>query len=587
LFCNWQANPRFLWRRICGFSGFAAFDDAEGSVIKMASINPDEKTDLATWLEMVERLRHAPEWPKDELPIEMKQTHISVLLLSRNYVVKLKKPVDFGFLDYTTLNKRLKACEDEIRLNRRLCTDTYIGLGGVIDLDGQIRFSGKAGKIVDHCVWMKRLPEDRMLDRMVANNTVTEAVIDSVAARLCEFHAKASRGTEIARWGSLDEVRHNWEENFTQTEPFIGRTISAPDYEAIRSWAREEMGTKAGLFDRRAREGRVVDGHGDVRCESVCVRPFTARDDAICIYDCIEFNDRFRCGDVAGEAAFLAMDLDARGRPDLGYFFTEAYQRRTGDEDFFTLLPFYRCYRAYVRGKVLSFRLNESEFSKEEREDAATRAKNFFDLARRYASRLKKPTVIAVGGLSGTGKTAVARAFAGELGLQAFSSDAARQSLFGDAKKRTAYGEGAYTAEANCLTYRKLIEAASEALKDGRSVVLDATFREAEALALARSMAAEAGARWRLIECRLAPELVSSRLAERAARKEGLSDATWEIYLRQREEGASLKTEPDACHLILDTSGSLAATSRMASDWLRDSESRQDLQDFSGFCGLS
>jgi uncharacterized protein len=577
LFCNWQANPRFLWRRICGFSGFAAFDDAEWSMIKMVSINPDEKTDLATWLAMVERLRHAPEWPEDELPIEMKQTHISVLLLSRNYVVKLKKPVDFGFLDYTTLNKRLKACEDEIRLNRRLCSDTYIGLGGVINLDGQIRFSGKAGKIVDYCVWMKRLPEDRMLDRMVANNTVTEAVIDSVAARLCEFHAKASRGTEIARWGSLDEVRHNWEENFTQTEPFIGRTISAPDYEAIRSWAREEMGTKAGLFDRRAREGRVVDGHGDVRCESVCVRPFTARDDAICIYDCIEFNDRFRCGDVAGEAAFLAMDLDARGRPDLGYFFTEAYQRRTGDEDFFTLLPFYRCYRAYVRGKVLSFRLNESEFSEEEREDAATRAKNFFDLARRYAARLKKPTVIAVGGLSGTGKTAVARAIAGELGLQAFSSDAARQSLFGDAKKRTAYGEGAYTAEANCLTYRKLIEAASEALKDGRSVVLDATFREAEALAMARSMAAEAGARWRLIECRLAPELVRSRLAERAARKEGLSDATWEIYLRQREEGASLKTEPDACHLILDTSDSLAATSRMASDWLRDSESRQGL----------
>jgi len=553
-------------------AGFATFDDAEGSVIKMTSINPDEKTDLTTWLNMVELLRHAPEWPEDELPIEMKQTHISVLLLSRNYVVKLKKPVDFGFLDYTTPSKRLKACEDEIRLNRRLCSDAYVGLGEVIDLDGQIRFSGKAGKIVDHCVWMKRLPEDRMLDRMVANNTVTEAVIDSVAARLCEFHRTASRGPEIARWGSLDEVRHNWEENFTQTEPFIGRTISAPDYEAIRSWAREEMETKAVLFDRRAREGRVVDGHGDVRCESVCVRPFTARDDAICIYDCIEFNDRFRCGDVASEAAFLAMDLDARGRPDLGYFFAEAYQHRAGDEDYFTLLPFYRCYRAYVRGKVLSFRLNESEFSEEEREDAATRAKNFFDLARRYASRLKKPTVIAVGGLSGTGKTAVARAIAGELGLQAFSSDAARQSLFGDAKKRTAYGEGVYTAEADRLTYRKLIEAASEALKDGRSVVLDATFRGAEALAMARSMAAEAGARWRLVECRLAPELVRSRLAERAARKEGLSDATWEIYLRQREECASLKTEPDADHLILDTGGSLAATSRKASDWLRSSE---------------
>src|SRR5215470_19261290 len=537
----------------------------------MASINPDEKTDIAAWLKMVEQLRRAPEWPEDELPIEMRQTHISVLLLSRSRVVKLKKPVDFGFLDYTTLNKRLKACEDEIRLNRRLCPDTYIGVGGVIDLDGQIRFSGRTGKTVYYCVWMKRLPEDRMLDRMVANNTVTEAVIDRVAARLRDFHAGASRGPEVIEWGSLDEIRHNWEENFIQTAPFIGRTISDSAYDAIRLWVNEEINTKAGVFDRRGREGRIVDGHGDVRCESVCVK-----DDTICIYDCIEFNDRFRCGDVASEAAFLAMDLDARGRPDLGYFFAEAYQRRTGDGDFFTLLPFYRCYRAYVRGKVLSFRLNEAEFSEEEREDAATRAENFFDLARRYASRLRKPTIIAVGGLSGTGKTTAARAIAGELGLQAFSSDAARQSLFGDAKKRTAYGEGAYTAEANRLTYRKLIESASEALKDGRGVVLDATFRESSALALARSMAAEAGAQWRLIECRLAPELVRLRLAERAARKEGLSDATWEIYLRQREEGAGLKTEPDSDHLILDTSGSLAATSRLASDWLRGSENRQD-----------
>ena len=126
-----------------------------GSVIAMASINPDEKTDLAAWLKMVERLRHAPEWAEDELPIEMKQTHISVLLLSRSYVIKLKKPVDFGFLDYTTLSKRLKACEDEVRLNRRLCPDTYIGVRGVSEIDRQIRFSGRRGKIVDCCVWMK------------------------------------------------------------------------------------------------------------------------------------------------------------------------------------------------------------------------------------------------------------------------------------------------------------------------------------------------------------------------------------------------------------------------------------------------
>jgi hypothetical protein len=530
----------------------------------MARTNPEEKTDLSTWLKWIEQLRHAPEWPEDELPIEMKQTHISVLLLSRSYVIKLKKPVDFGFLDYTTLNKRLKACEDEIRLNRRLCPDTYIGLGGVIDLDGQIRFSGRTGKIVDYCVWMKRLPEDRMLDRMIANNTVTEAIIDRVAARLSEFHRTALRGPEVAKWGSLEEIRHNWEENFTQTEAFAGRTISDSAFQAIRSWALEEIEAKADLFIRRVREGRIVDGHGDVRCESVCVK-----DDVICIYDCIEFNDRFRCDDVASEAAFLAMDLDARGRPDLGYFFTEAYQRRTGDRDFFKLLPFYRCYRAFVRGKVLSFRLNEAEFSEEERRSAAARAGNFFDLARRYASRLKKPTVIAVGGLSGTGKTAVARAIAGELGLRVISADAVRHSLFGEAKRPASYGEGAYTAEANRLTYQTMIERGRELLGEDRGVVLDATFLRKDDRLMAERMATDAGAEWRLIECRLAPELVKKRIEERAAREEGLSDANWGIYLRQREEGRVLCEESDTRCLALDTGGNLTATARAATDWLR------------------
>jgi predicted kinase len=292
-------------------------------------------------------------------------------------------------------------------------------------------------------------------------------------------------------------------------------------------------------------------------------------DGAICIYDCIEFNDRFRCGDVASEAAFLAMDLDARGRPDLGYFFTEAYQRRTGDGDFFKLLPFYRCYRAYVRGKVLSFRLNEAEFSERECEDAATRAGNFFDLARRYASRLKKPTVIAVGGLSGTGKTSIARAIAGELGLRVISADAVRRSLFREAKRPAPYGEGAYTAEASRLTYQTMIERGREMLGSDRGVILDATFQRDDDRSMAERMATDARAEWRLIECRLAPELVHKRIEERAAQKEGLSDATWEIYLRQRDKSGVLCRDSDGRSLALDTGGNLAATARAASDWLR------------------
>lgn len=528
----------------------------------MASIDPDEKTDLSAWLNMVAQLQHAPDWPDDEKPIEMKQTHISVLLLGRKHVVKLKKPVDFGFLDYTTLRKRQKAVEDEIKLNRRLCQDVYIGYGGVMDTDGKVSFSDRQGKIVDYGVWMKRLPDDRMLDQLVARNEITEAMIDRIAARLCEFHRQARRGADVDKWGSRDEIHHNWDENFTQTEAFIGRTINAADYEAMRAWVNQWIETKADLFHQRVQNRCIVDGHGDVRCESICVT-----DNEIYIYDCIEFNDRFRCDDVASEIAFLAMDLDARGRPDLGYFLTEAYARHSGDRDFFTLLPFYRGYRAYVRGKVLSFQLNEAEFSPAEKESAAQQARHYFDLARRYATPLKQPTVIALMGLPGTGKTSVARALAGELGLRVVSADAVRQSLFGAAKQPAEYQQGAYTPEANRLTYEKLLEMGREFLQHDGGVILDATFRYSEDQAQAKAMAEEMGAQWRVVECRLATELVRKRLEQRAAKHEGLSDATWEIYLRQRAE--QLAAEPDAVRLTIDTSGNFSALAHTAADWLR------------------
>lgn len=524
----------------------------------------EEKTDLQSWLKMVDQLRHAPEWSANDLPVELKQTHISVLLLGRQHVIKLKKPVDFGFLDYTTLEKRRQACEAEVRLNRRLCPDTYLGVREVIEVDGQARFSGRTGKVVDYGVWMNRLPAERMLDELISRDEATETMIERVADRLSEFHRTARRGPDVTRWGSQAEIRHNWEENFTQTADFVGRTISATAYESIRSWVTEWVETNAELFDLRVCAGRIVDGHGDVRCESICVK-----DDVICIYDCIEFNERFRCDDVASEAAFLAMDLDARGRPDLGYFFTESYQQRAHDKELFALLPFYRCYRAYVRGKVLSFRLNEKEFSSEERRVAAKRATDYFELARRYAARLRRPTIVAVGGLSGTGKTSIARAIAAELGWRVVTADAVRQSLFGSAKQPAGYGEGVYTTEANLLTYQKMFERARALLCDVGGVILDATFQCAAERVAARRMSQEAGAEWRLIECRLPPEQVRARLVKRAARQEGFSDATWEIYLRQQEKYEPLCAETDNECLVLETSGNLLTVARTGTDWLR------------------
>lgn len=530
----------------------------------MSGVETEEKTDLSSWLSLIERIRQSPDWSEDEKPVEVKQTHISILLLGQRRVAKLKKPVDFGFLDYTTLKKRWTACLNEVRLNSRLCPETYIGVGEIREIDGKICFSKRKGRVVDYCVWMHRLPDELMLDRMVVEGRVTEAIIGRIARRISIFQEAAARGPEIAKWGSLNEIRHNWEENFEQTAAFVGRTISKDDYQAIRAWVELFLKEKAELFERRVRQGRIVDGHGDVRCESICVKA-----DDICLYDCIEFNDRFRCGDVASEVAFLAMDLDARGRPDLGYYFTERYQQSAADEDLFALLPFYRCYRAYVRGKVLSFRLNEAEFGEAERQSAARRAGAYFELSRRYAARLQKPAVIAVGGLSGTGKTSIARALAGELGLRVVSSDAVRQAIFGELKRPAAYGEGAYDAAANLQTYQKMFELAREQVTAESGVILDATFLRADDLEAAREMAVAAGAQFHLIECTLAADEVRMRLERRAARGEGDSDAGWEIYLKQRDERDSRLTLETSSHLSLDTGGDVQTVARSAADWLR------------------
>lgn len=519
-----------------------------------------ERTEMSRWLEMVERLKRDAAWAADDDgPIEVVQTHISVLLLGRDRVLKLKKPVDFGFLDFTTPARRREACEAEVKLNRRLCPGIYLGVYPVVERAPE----GERRRTIDHGVLMKRLPQERMLDRLVASDEVSEEIIDRVAERLAEFHARAARDESVSAHGSPAVVRRNWEENYRQAAPFIGRTTTAEDFALVRERVERWLDENGELLRERAAEGFVRDGHGDVRCESVCVT------DEVCIFDCIEFNERFRCGDVASEAAFLSMDLHARGRPDLAYYFCERYAARASTgPDFFRLLPFYRCYRAFVRGKVLSFELDEPEVDERERQRARLRAQVYFDLARRYADRRDEPLVIAVGGLSGSGKTCVARAVAEELGYRVVSSDAVRKSLF-ENTRLDAYGEGAYDEEGNRATYSRMFEESRELLAGEGGAVLDATFRRARDREESRRAAETLGARWLFIECRLDEAEARRRLELRTASGEGLSDATWETYKRQRAEFEPSDELPDSARLILDAGGDRLHTAHAATDWIR------------------
>ena len=309
--------------------------------------------------------------------IELVQTQMSFIFLAGEYVYKIKKPVNLGYLDYTTLEKRHFFCRQEVELNRRLCPDAYLAVVPIVEERGRLCIEGR-GKAIEYAVKMKQLPQDRMMDVLLQRGQVTPDMVAGVAEKLVNFHQRAETSPEIAAFGGLDVIRHNCDENFAQSDKYIGLTIFRAKYKQIKAYADNFIKSNAGLFEKRVREDRIRDCHGDLHAAHVC---FT---DNICIYDCIEFNDRFRYCDVASEIAFLAMDLDRYQQAGLSRHLIDAYVRLSQDEELLKLLNFYKCYRAFIRGKVESFKLDDALIPQNEKAKALESARSYFQLAESY-----------------------------------------------------------------------------------------------------------------------------------------------------------------------------------------------------------
>ncbi|MCK4403113.1 MAG: gluconokinase [Dehalococcoidia bacterium] len=313
--------------------------------------------------------------------IELIQTQMSFIFLTGDYVYKVKKPVNLGYLDYTTLEKRRFFCHQELELNRRLCPEVYLAVVPITEICQlsavSYHFEGE-GKAIEYAVKMRQLPQERMMDVLLLKGQVTKEMIAKVAEKLAGFHQKAKTSPEIAAFGKLDTIRRNCDENFAQTEKYIGVSIPATRYAQIKSYTTDFINSNGSLCDKRIKEARIRDCHGDLHAAHVC---FT---DDICIYDCIEFNDRFRYSDVASEVAFLAMDLDRYQRANLSKHLVNTYVELSQDEELLKLLNFYKCYRAYVRGKVESFKLDDPYIPEEEKAKVLAIAQRYFELAESY-----------------------------------------------------------------------------------------------------------------------------------------------------------------------------------------------------------
>jgi len=468
------------------------------------------------------------------------QTHLSLVFLAGERVYKVKKSLDLGFADYSTLERRRRFSEAEVRLNRRLAPGVYLGVVPVTrGPDGSLLVGGP-GEAVEVAVEMRRLPADRMLDRLLAAGEIDNEQMETLAELLVRFHADAATGPEVDEHGSPEAVAFNVRENFEQTEPFaappgsIGpagaRTLSPALHTFLSAAAERFLARERDLLERRVREGRIREGHGDLHAGNVC---FTR--EGVVVYDCIEFAPRLRCLDVACDLAFLAMDLDYRGFRGFSRYLVRSYAERAGDAELERLIGFYKGYRALVRAKVASFAAAEPELAPAERERRRLEAMRYFHLAAAYEL---PPVLILTCGLPASGKSTAARSLGVPFEAVLLRSDTRRKHLAGMAPTQRAsagFGAGIYTPAMSERVYRELLAAAGEALHAGRSVVVDASFSRAARRRPFLELAQAAGAPALVVETVVPEATIRERMAARALDLGEVSDADFGVYVGMRK----------------------------------------------------
>jgi hypothetical protein len=491
-------------------------------------------------------MRRADFYPGAPADVRLVQTHISYVFLAGDEVYKVKKPVHFAFLDFSTLERRRHFCTEEVRLNRRLAGDVYRGVLAIVRRgDGFALAPADAPEAVDYAVHMRRLPAARSLAALLDSGAATPALLERLAAHLAAFHAAAEDGAAMAAGGDPARIAALLARDGAEVASLHGETISAADDAAILAWCAAALRRHDALLRRRQGEGRIRDGHGDLRAEHV----YCLADGALVIVDCLEFDAAFRQRDVAADLAFLAMDLDAHARPDLAARLVAAYATAAADPALPELIPFYACQRAYIRGKVDSLTARATEVEPAARAAARDSARRLFALAYRYTWSDARALVV-VTGLSGSGKSTLAAALAARTGLAHVNSDRTRKALAGLAATARG-GRDLYSARRSAATYRALYAAAAAELAAGRGVIIDATFQRRVDRDAARAVAAAAGAPLLFVECRADAAEIRRRLAARCARGDDASDADWAVYARQRLHYQSYGA--DEPHIAIDT----------------------------------
>lgn len=474
---------------------------------------------------------------------EVLETHISWVILTGDYAYKLKKPVNYGFVDFTTRELRQFCCHEELRLNRRQTEDLYLAVRPVYGPREQATLCG-TGEPIDFAVQMRQFSQKELLPEVLARGELTSELLDRLASDVAEFQQTAGVARKDVPYGSGPVIRRVMEENFSA----LGQAgPNAAIVRQLQDWSQREFLRREAEFARRKSAGKIREGHGDMHLGNMILRQCRIE-----VFDCLEFNPSLRWIDVISEVAFLVMDLADRGRPDLGCRFLNAWLERTGDYDGLEIWAWYFCYRALVRAKVAALRRRQSDVTEDEARRLERQLTEYLQLAQRITQRAD-PVLIITQGVSGSGKSYWTQRVAAELGIIRIRSDVERKRLFGALEKTPRPSSDIYSEEATTHTYLYLKQRAAMVLNGGWSVMVDATFLRRSQRQEFQQLARELGVRSCLLAFRADPATLQQRVTDRQQAGRDPSDATLDVLERQLARIEALQIDEGWTEIPVDT----------------------------------
>jgi len=490
--------------------------------------------------------------------ITLVETHISYVLLTGPYAYKIKKAVNLGFLDFTTLELRHFFCEEELRLNRRLAPQLYLDVIPIGGTPQKPKLGAEAG-VFEFAVKMRQFAQEGLLDRVLCRGALTAEHVDAIAAIVAAFHQRIERARPKQDYGSASSIEVAMRQNFVQIRSLLATSAEREFLALIEAWSLAQHATLLPLFAQRHEQRFIRECHGDLHLGNIALV-----DGAIQIFDCIEFNPDLRWIDVINETAFLVMDLDEHGQPDFAWRFLNSYLQETGDYAGLRLLRYYQTYRAMVRAKVTRIRASQSHLSAQDRKLAL----DSYAAYTSYASRVTAPptpSLIITHGLSGSGKTAVTQSLLQQLGAVRVRSDIERKRLqhfAPQAKSGSGVDTGIYAESATQATYEELRRLAGLILDAGCVAIVDATFLRRWQRDSLRQLAAERNVSFVIVSCLAEDEELRRRLSQRERAGRDASEATLEVLAHQLETQEPLQADECPFAVIFDTEREAASKLR-------------------------